>query len=112
MATYAADKFTIKITQGNDWDFEFQLATEDAQGVETPINVTGYTITGIVKETRSGAVLHTMSWSIVDAAAGRLRVGLTDSQTATLPIGFLYYQIDRTIADNTLTLFSGNFLVK
>lgn len=112
MTTYAADKYTIRITQGNDWDFEFQLLTVDSLGVETPVNVTGYTINGVVKNTRTSAVAQTMTYSIVDAALGKIRVSLSDTQTSALALGSLYYQIDRTVSDNTLTLFSGTFLVK
>ena len=112
MTTYASDKYNIKITQGNDWNFEFQLVTQDSLGVETPINVTGYVINGVVKNTRTSAVAQTMAYTIVDAALGKLKVTLTDTQTSTLTLGSLYYQIDRTVANDTLTLFSGNFIVK
>lgn len=111
MTTYAGDKYAIRITQGNDWDFPVTFSTR-LNGVKTPIDLTGATITGRVRPTYTTGAAVAMTVTAVDLAAGQVRFGLSDTQTAALPPGNLVYQIDITRAGNTQTYLSGNFIVK
>ena len=111
MTTYAGDKYAIRITQGNDWDFPVTFSTS-LNGVKTPINLTGATIVGRVRPTYTTGTAVSMTVTPVDLGAGKVRFGLSDTQTDALPPGNLVYQIDITISGNTQTYLSGNFIVK
>ena len=107
MTTYAADKYIIRITQGNIWDYPLTFSSSLA-GVKTPINLTGATITGVVRPTFTGGTPVIMTVTPVNLANGQVRFSLSPTQTNTLPPGNLVYDI--TI--NNLTYMSGNFVVK
>lgn len=111
MTTYSADKYSIKITQGNDWNYPLTFSTS-LLGVKTPINLTGATVVGVVRPTYTTGSVVTMTSTITNAAAGQVVLSLTDAQTNTLPPGALVYDVSITIAGNTKTYLSGNFQVK
>ena len=52
-----------------------------------PISLTGYTMTSTLVSLVSGATVASITTTMVDAAAGRLNIGLTDEQTAALAVG-------------------------
>jgi len=107
MTTYAADKYTIRITQGNDWDYPLTFSSS-LLGVKTPIDLTSATIVGVIRPTYTTGTPVTMTVTPVDLANGQVRMSLTSTQTNLLPPGSLVYDI--TI--NNLTYLSGNFVVK
>jgi hypothetical protein len=111
MTTYAGDKYTIKIVQGNDWNYPLTFSTS-LLGVKTPMNLTGATVTGVVRPTYTSGTPVSMTTVITDAAAGKVTFSLTDTQTNALPPGALVYDMSITIAGNTKTYLSGNFQVK
>jgi hypothetical protein len=111
MTTYAADKYTIKITQGNDWNYPLTFSTS-LLGVKTPIDLSGATIIGVVRPTYTSGVPVSMTTTITDAVNGKVTFSLTDTQTNSLPPGALVYDMSITIAGNTKTYLSGNFQVK
>lgn len=111
MTTYAGDKYTIKITQGNDWNYPLTFSTS-LLGVKTPINLTGATVVGVVRPTYTSGTPVSMTANITNAAAGQVTFSLTDAQTNSLPSGSLVYDISITIAGNTKTYLSGNYQVK
>ena len=111
MTTYAGDKYTIKITQGNDWNYPLTFSTS-LLGVKTPIDITSATIVGVVRPTYNTGTPVTMTVIPVDLINGQIRLVLSDAQTTALPSGSLVYEITITIAGNTRTYLSGNFIVK
>lgn len=71
---------------------ELNLAFRRADEVSTeidfnPISLTGYTMTSTIVSLVSGATVASMTTTMVDAAAGRVNIGLTDEQTAALALG-------------------------
>jgi hypothetical protein len=71
---------------------ELNLAFRRADEVSTeidfsPISLTGYTMTSTLTSLVSGGTVASMATTMVDAAAGRVNIGLTDEQTAALPVG-------------------------
>ena len=111
MTTYAGDKYTIKITQGNDWNYPLTFSTS-LLGVKTPLDLTGATVTGVVRPTYTTGTPVAMTTVVTDAPNGKVTFSLTDTQTNSLPAGSLVYDISITIAGNTKTYLSGNFQVK
>ena len=107
MTTYAADKYTIKITQGNDWEYPVTFSTS-LNNVKTPMNLTTATIIGVVRPTYTTGTAVLMTVTPVNLTNGQVTFSLTAALTNTLPPGSLVYDI--TI-DN-ITYLSGNFQVK
>ncbi len=71
---------------------ELNLAFRRADEVSTeidfsPISLTGYTMTSTLTSLVNGGTVASMTTTMVDAAAGRVNIGLTDEQTAALPVG-------------------------
>lgn len=71
---------------------ELNLAFRRGDEVSTeidfsPISLTAYTMTASLVSLVSGGTVSSITTTMVDAAAGRLNIGLTDEQTAALPVG-------------------------
>lgn len=107
MTTYAADKFTIKITQGNDWEYPVTFSTS-LNNVKTAMDLTSATIVGVVRPTYTTGTAVLMTVTPVNLASGQVTFSLTSTQTAALPVGSLVYDI--TIDNHTY--LSGNYQVK
>lgn len=68
----------------------------------TPINLTGATITGKIGSA-------SLTCNITSAVNGQFSFGLTALQTAALPVGVTVIEVQVTYADLTVqTLFTGN----
>ena len=83
---------------------ELNLAFRRGDEVSTeidfsPISLTGFTMTSTLVSLVSGGTVSSITTTMVDAAAGRLNIGLTDEQTAALPVGT--YRWDLTANDGT-----------
>lgn len=53
----------------------------------TPISLTAYTMTASLVSLVSGGTVASITTTMVDAAAGRMNIGLTDEQTSVLALG-------------------------
>ena len=112
MSQYNALKYPIRIVQGNDWQLDIVLSTR-VDTVKTPINITNTTFAGVVRVYRDDvAVAATVTCTKTDAVNGKVSFSLTDTQTLALPLGELYYQIDKTVNNSTQTILAGTFTVK
>jgi len=111
MSLQNALKYPINVIQGDDWTQLYTLSTV-FDGVKNPIDLTDITFDGFVKLTREGPVAEQMAHVVIDALAGKVSFGLTDTQTSDLPIGALYYQINKTFNDYTETFLTGVFNVR
>jgi hypothetical protein len=111
MTTYAADKFTLKTVQGDDWEYPVTFSTSLA-GIKTPIDLTGVTYIAEIRPTYSSGTVTVMSATPVDLVNGKVTFSLTDTQTSALPSGSLVYQISITISGSTKTYLQGSFIVK
>lgn len=111
MTTFNALNFPIRITQGNDWDFPATVSTR-LNDVTTPIDLTAATIVGTVRPNYTSGVIVSMTVTPVNLAQGQFRLTLTDTQTNSLPVGALVYEVTITISGFTTTYLAGNFIVK
>lgn len=65
----------------------------------SPISLTGYTMAATIASLVGGVTVAAMTTAMVDAAAGRVNIGLTDDQTSVLPLGT--YRWTMTADDGT-----------
>lgn len=70
----------LKITRGADFSAMVDFLNED----NTPINLTGFTISGII-EWRGGS--QAVSFSDVNRTLGQMRITLTEVQAGNIPPG-------------------------
>lgn len=68
------------------------LAFRKADHVSTeidfsPISLTAYTMAATISSLVGGGTVAAITTTMVDAAAGRVNIALTDEQTAALPVG-------------------------
>lgn len=112
MATsYNGLQYPIKITQGDDWVYPEKISTR-VNGVKTPLDLTGATVSGVVRPAYATGTVVPMTVIINNAAQGLVTFQLSDTQTSSLPSGSLVYQMTYTIAGVTTTIGSGNFIVR
>lgn len=111
MTTYAADKFSIKVVQGDDWEYPVTFSTNVA-GVKSPIDLTSAIYVAEVRPTYSTGTITPMTVTPVTPSLGKVTFSLTDTQTGALPSGALVYQISITLSGITKTYLQGNFIVK
>jgi hypothetical protein len=74
------------------------LAFRKADQVSTeidfsPISLTAYTMAATISSLVGSGTVASITTTMVDAAAGRVNIGLTDEQTATLPLGTYRWQM-------------------
>lgn len=112
MPTYEDNtQVPIRIVKGDDWS-SVRTIYNKVDGVKTPVDITGWTGLGVVRASREGTVLATMSFQLLDPTNGKFLFSLTDTQTSALPIGALYYQMSLTNSGSTQTYCAGNFYVR
>jgi len=69
-------------------NLSFRRADEVSTEIDfNPISLTGYTMSATLVSLVSGGTVASISTQMVDAAAGRLNIELTEQQTAALPLG-------------------------
>jgi hypothetical protein len=99
MASYDQLPATLNLrwTVGNDFsalvDFDISLAN--------------YTAAATVYSTITGAPVATFTTTIPDAAAGKINVALTDTQTTAIGAGTFAWQLVWTVGSVTRTAMAG-----
>lgn len=69
-------------------NLSFRRADEVSTEIDfSPISLTGFTVTSMIVSLVSGATVASIATTLIDAAAGRVNIELTDEQTAALPLG-------------------------
>ena len=114
MATQSYDRWNYpqKMVQGDTWTFAYQVAVRDPDtGVITPVDISTWTFTGWVGETRTSATVTDMTVTVVNASEGRVKFSIANTNTELFPLGTLYYQIRSTVAGEVQTMFKGPFQV-
>jgi hypothetical protein len=87
MAVYVTN---IVIEQGYDFSTTYELSDATTNG---PLNMVGYGITAQLRKNYSSSSFVNFSSSIVDFAAGVIKIELTKEQTALLKPGRHVYDI-------------------
>lgn len=71
----------IEINVGADFQDKFRLLLG---GTDSPRDITGWTFSGNIKASFTGAEIVALSCSIVNATDGQFKIALTDAQTSSL----------------------------
>ena len=61
-----------------------------------PLNLTGYTVASQMRKSYSSSQAYAFTASIYDAITGRIRLQLTDEQSALIPSGRFLYDVEIT----------------
>lgn len=98
---------TITRVRGDDWSIP---GTISAGG--TAVNLTGATVTAMLRPSVESSVLtETFAVTVNSAAAGTLTLSLTDAETQVIDPGTYAYDIQVVIAGVTTTYGAGSKLI-
>jgi hypothetical protein len=105
-------RVNIRIKQGATFSLPISMKNVDAQGVEAPVNLTGYTARGqIRKDYDSKTALAALAFTGAMDATGTFAAALTATQTALLPRGRWVYDIEVFMGDIVVSVIYGNVTV-
>lgn len=69
-------------------NLSFRKADEVSTEIDfNPISLTGFTMAATIVSLVSGGTVASMVTTMTNASQGRVNIGLTDEQTAALPVG-------------------------
>jgi|TARA_B110000914_G_scaffold20126_1_gene15167 hypothetical protein len=88
MAVYS----DLQVDQGAD--FSAEVIVDDSDG--TLANLTGYTVAGQIRKTYSSTAKVDFVCTVVGATTGKLRVGLSNTQTNAMKAGRYVYDVEIT----------------
>lgn len=75
-----------------------------------PISLTGYTMVATISSLVGGSTLAAMSTTLTDAAAGKVNVSLTGTQTTALPRGTYRWDLTATDSSNARRSYLTGFV--
>ncbi len=93
MAVYS----DLTIDQGTD--FSAEVVVDDTDG--TTANLTGYTVAGQIRKTYSSSTAVDFTATVSDAAAGKLQIALSNTQTGAMKAGRYVYDVEITKTSNS-----------
>lgn len=82
----------IYIDAGSDYT---NIITIDSAG-GPPMNLTGYTVRSQIRKSYSSSTFYNFTASVLDAAAGQIRLTMTAAQTELIPPGRWLYDVEIT----------------
>ena len=88
MAVYS----DLSVDQGTD--FSAEVLVDDTDG--TTANLTGYSVAGQIRKTYSSSTKVDFTCTVQDAAAGKLLIQLSNSQTNAMKAGRYVYDVEIT----------------
>ena len=93
MAVYS----DLTIDQGTD--FSAEVVVDDTDG--TTANLTGYTVAGQIRKTYSSTTSVDFTATVSDAAAGKIQIALSNTQTGAMKAGRYVYDVEITKTSNS-----------
>ena len=107
MTVYVAN---IVINGGADFSQPYDLADQNTNSAK---DLSGHSVASQMRKHAAAVGVTTFTTTIVNAAAGQIRIGLTTSQTADLKPGRYVYDLMLTAPDNSVTrVIEGMALVR
>lgn len=88
-------------------NFRWTVGDDFAALLDFDISLVGYTATASVYSVITGAIVATFTTTITDAAAGKINVALSDSQTAAIGPGTFRWGLEWTAGAVTRTAMEG-----
>ena len=107
MTVYVAN---IVINGGADFNQTYDLADQNTNSAKA---LSGHSVASQMRKHAAAVGVTTFTTSIVNAAAGQIRIGLSTAQTAALKPGRYVYDLMLTAPDNSMTrVIEGMALVR
>jgi len=107
MTVYVAN---IVINGGADFNQTYDLADANTNAAK---DLSGHGVSSQMRKHASAVGVTTFTTTIVNAANGQIRIGLTTTQTAALDPGRYVYDVMLTAPDNSVTrVIEGMSLVR
>jgi len=107
MAVYVSN---LTVNTGTTFSQIFTLESADTNSAT---DLTGFTATAQMRKHPGSSSATDFTTSIINATAGRIRVGLSTSQTATLKPGrFMYDVLIKDTAGEVTRVLEGSVLVR
>ena len=107
MTVYVAN---IVINGGADFNQTYDLADSNTNAAK---DLSNHAVSSQMRKHASAVGVTTFTTTIVNAAAGQIRIGLSTSQTAALDPGRYVYDVMLTAADNSMSrIVEGMVLVR
>lgn len=98
----------LTITRG---DTETLVVTITSDGT-TPINITGRTYRAQIRASQDSTTIKaSFSCSVTNGAAGQVTCTLSATDSATLPVGIAYWDLEENASGVISTILSGNVTV-
>ena len=99
----------IEVYQGAD--FSYVITIKDNEGV--PINLTGCTLSGRIREEYGVGTAYDFSFDLMDMVNGKFKMYMSHTVTSTLTFRKAVYEVDITYSDGTIdTFLYGNVVVR
>lgn len=104
----AAVNTNLTIEQGSDYEIQLTITNDDG----TPLNLTDYTASSMVRKHYGSSVTEAFSIDFVDRLAGEINLSMGSSITSSLNEGRYVYDIVLNSPQNFKTrVIQGNVLV-
>lgn len=68
-----------------------------------PLNLTGYSVASQMRKSYGSSTVHSFTASILDATTGKVRLQLTDEQSAVIPAGRWLYDVEISSPSGAVT---------
>lgn len=108
LATYALGKTTVTVTESIPSNAVNRGSMRCAE--DNPVDLTGYTVTSVIRDTHGGIVLDTFAVAVTDAALGKLTLSLTAAQTAAVTWARGVYDVKFTSTADTNVWIEGDVI--
>ena len=99
MPTYAATPGTLNLAMRAGDDFSALI--------DFSVSLTAYTMTSSIQSVVTGGQVEAFTTTLSDAAAGKVNIALTDTQTSAIPTGTYRWTLAGTQGSLTRTYLEG-----
>lgn len=108
MAVYVSN---LVINTGTTFEQSFTLESSDST---TPVDLTDYTFTSQMRKHPASSSFTNFTVTVLNAAAGKVQIGLTTTQTSSLKPGRYVYDVlaENTFFNKTVRVIEGMVLVR
>lgn len=89
----------LYVDAGSTYSNIITLAASNGQ----PLNLTGYTVASQMRKSFQSSTSYSFTATVYDALAGKIRLTLTDEQSALIPAGRWLYDVEITSSSGVTT---------
>jgi hypothetical protein len=87
------------VDAGTDYSTIITVAATNGQ----PLNLTGYSVASQMRKSYSSSTVYNFTTSLYDAAQGKVRLQLNNTQSSAIPAGRWLYDVEITSPSGTKT---------